>query len=102
MTAFIFCLIIGFLQTALLSVVLKGALCGEMKKTVIALLSKLAVYAVGFTVLYFFFLNSVIYAGAGFIAGVVASVIFVVIKSKNSNNFKSVKGDDTSDNSRAD
>ncbi len=101
MLAFLFCLAVGFSQTVLLSIVLKGAFAGDMKKAVIALLLKLAVYGTGFTVLYFFFLKSVIYAGAGFIAGVVASVIYVVLKAKKDSASEKIKGDESGEHGRA-
>ncbi len=94
--AFIFCLVVGFIQTALLSVTLSAALDGNMKKAVVALLLKMLIYGAGFTVLYFLLFHNIIYGGIGFIAGVICSVIFIVVKGK----IKNTKGDDTGDNSR--
>ena len=88
MLAFIFCAIIGAVQTVLLSVVLKGALGGKMKDTLIALLLKLLTYGIGFTVLYFFFLDSIFYAAAGLIAGVIVSFTVVAVKG-----FEKIKSD---------
>ena len=88
MSAFIFCAAVGALQTALLSIVLKGALGGKMKQTLIALFLKMLVYGIGFTILYFFFLDNIFYAAAGLIAGVIASFPVVAIKS-----FKKLKSD---------
>ncbi len=96
MAAFIFCLVVGFLQTVLLSVCLTGALAGNMKKALISILLKSALYGVSFTILYFVFIDSVIFAGAGFVAGVIASVIFIALKSF----FDNKKGDDKIDHGR--
>ncbi len=82
MIALVFCAVIGALQTVLLSVVLKGALGGKMKETLVAFLLKFITYSIGFAVLYFFFLDHIYYAAAGFIAGVIISVCIVALKSK--------------------
>ncbi len=82
MIALSVCFAVGFLQTVLLSIVLKGALSGDFKKTAIALFSKFLVYGIAFAMLYFLFMDSIFYAGAGFIAGVLISVIIVFVKSK--------------------
>lgn len=102
MAAFIFCAIIGGVQTVLLSVVLKGALCGKMKATLVSLLLKFLVYAVGFSVLYFFFMQSIFYAAAGFIAGVVVSFICVAIKARKESRADAGKGDDVNEHGGAD
>ncbi len=94
MIAFFFCAVVGSLQTLLLSVVLKGALSGRMKAAVIALLLKMFMYAIGFSVLYFFFMDSVYYAAAGFAAGIIMSVIYTAIKNKNKPIDNIEKGDD--------
>ncbi len=80
MIALIFCAGIGALQTLLLSVVLKGALGGKMKETVVAFLIKFLTYGIGFAVLYFFFLDDIYYAAAGFIVGAIVSFSIVAVK----------------------
>lgn len=80
MLAFIFCTAIGVAQTALLSVVLKGVLAGDMKKTMVFLMLKFLTYAAGFLVLYFFLMQSIMYAAAGFIAGVAVSFAVLAVK----------------------
>jgi hypothetical protein len=78
-----------------LSNVLKGTLDGKMKSMLTSLLLKFLVYAIGFAVLYFFFMDSIIYAGAGFIAGVLISFIILAIKMKKTDKNNKEKGDDT-------
>lgn len=95
MVAFIFCAVIGVFQMLFLSNVLKGTLDGKMKSMLISLLLKFLVYAIGFAVLYFFFMDSIIYAGAGFIAGVLISFIILAIKMKKTDKNNKEKGDDT-------
>ena len=102
MVAFFLCAVIGGLQVVLLSVVLKGALGGKMKATLISLLLKFLVYAIGFSVLYFFFMQSIYYAAAGFVAGVVVSVVFVAVKTRKDNSAVAKKGDDVNEHGRAD
>ncbi len=95
MFAFILCAVIGILQTALLSIVLKGVLAGNMRKTLAFLVLKFLVYATGFLILYFFFMQSIMYAAAGFIAGVVISFSFVAVKTiKETKKIDNSKGDD--------
>ena len=95
MVAFKFCAVIGVFQMLFLSNVLKGTLDGKMKSMLISLLLKFLVYAIGFAVLYFFFMDSIIYAGAGFIAGVLVSFIILAIKMKKTDKNNKEKGDDT-------
>ncbi len=102
MVAFFFCAVIGGLQAVLLSVVVKGALGGKMKATLISLLLKFLVYAIGFSVLYFFFMQSIYYAAAGFIAGVVASVVIIAVKTRKDNSAVTKKGDDVNEHGGAD
>ncbi len=98
MLAFLFCTIIGVFQMLFLSTVLKGVMGGKMKVMLISLLLKFLVYAIGFAMLYFFFMDSIIYAGAGFIVGVLISFVVIAIKMKKTMG----KGDDVIEHSRAD
>ncbi len=95
MIAFVFCAVIGAFQMLFLSTVLKGALGGKMKSMLISLLLKFLVYAIGFAVLYFFFMDSIIYAGAGFVAGALISFIILAIKMEKTDKNNKEKGDDT-------
>ena len=96
MTALVFCAAIGGLQTLLLSALLKGAVNGNMKQTIISFFAKLFVYAVGFCGLYFFFTDSIYYAAAGFIIGVVVSLVVVAVRGmkKVKESDIQIKGDD--------
>ncbi len=78
----VFCFVIGFLQTVILSMVLKTALAGNFNKTLLFLLLKLGLYGVGFAVLYFVFLESIFYCAGGFIMGIILSVIATAIRNK--------------------
>ena len=94
---FLICAVTGGLQTYILSVVLKGALSGNMKSTLLALLGKFFCYGVALALLWFLFMDDIIYGAAGFVVGVVASVIGVAVKSRKTktNNESSDKGDDS-------
>ncbi len=96
MIALIFCAGIGSLQTLLLSIVLKGALGGKMKETLVAFLLKFITYSIGFAVLYFFFLDDIYYAAAGFIVGAIVSFSIVAVKGikESKKNDDRNKGDD--------
>lgn len=101
--AFLVCAITGVLQTYLLSVVLKGALNGSMKQAGVALLGKILCYGITFELLWFLFMDKILYCAAGFIVGVIISVIIIAIKNfKNKSAEKSSDGDGVNECSRAD
>lgn len=103
MIAFIVCALTGVLQAYLLSVVLKGALNGSMKQAGLALLGKFLCYGITFALLWFLFMDKVLYCAAGFITGVIASVIIITFNNlKNKSAEKSTEGDGESECSRAD
>ncbi len=79
--------IVGALQVVLLGNTLKGALNGVMKTAIISLFLKFLLYAVGFTLLYLFFMDKVAYISIGFIIGIVIGMVITAV------NFKR-KGDD--------
>jgi hypothetical protein len=62
-------------------------------------LGKFLGYGIAFALLWFLFMDSVFYAGAGFIIGVVASVTVIAVKGFLN---KSKKGDDLNEHSGAD
>ncbi len=93
------CAVIGGLQTYLLSIVLKSALNGDIKSAALALLGKFVCYGIAFALLWFFFMESVLYAAVGFIVGVVMSIIVIAIRSFRN---KSDEGDDLNEHGRAD
>lgn len=99
MLACLICAVVGGLQTYLLSVVLKGAMTGNAKKACFALLGKFFGYGIALSLLWFLFMDSVFYAAAGFIIGVVASVIVIAVKGFLN---KSKEGDDLNGHSGAD
>ncbi len=79
--------IFGVLQVVLLGNTLKGALSGVTKTALSSLMLKFLLYAVGFTLLYFFFMDKVIYISVGLIVGIVVGIVITAL------NFKR-KGDD--------
>lgn len=99
MVAFIFSMLVGAIQIVLLSVMLKGALKGDMKKAIVPLLLKFFVYAIGFTALYFFFMDSIYFVASGLVTGVVIGLISTLIYTKKK---EKQKGDDTGEHGRAD
>ena len=99
MIAFILSMLVGATQFVLLSVMLKGALKGDMKKTVVPFIFKAFMYAIGFAALYFFFMESIYFVVAGLVTGFVIGLIstFVFTKKK-----EKQKGDDTGEHGRSD
>lgn len=93
MVAFIVSLTIGVVQTILLNLLLKSAVGGKMKQLLLSFFAKFIVYALGFTALYFFFLDEIKFVAAGLIAGVVISFIGIAIKIKK-NKTDNTEGDD--------
>ncbi len=77
----------GAFQVILLGKTLTGALNGVIKTAVISLILKFLLYAVGFTLLYFFFMDKVVYISIGLIVGIVIGTVITAV------NFKR-KGDD--------
>lgn len=102
MAAFIVCALTGALQIALLSITLKGALNGKMKAALISVLLKTAVYAVGFSVLYFFFMDSILYGAVGFIVGVLLSFVCILIKTRTKPDINATKGVDDNEHGGTD
>ena len=103
MIAFIVCALTGVLQAYLLSVVLKGALNGSMKQAGLALLGKFLCYGITFALLWFLFMDKVLYCAAGFIVGVIISVIIIAFNNlKIKSAEKSSEGDGENECSRAD
>ncbi len=85
----------GILEVFLLNLLLKNALKGNMKNSVIFLFVKLFSYAVALVLIYFFFLNSVKYLAIGYTVGVIISIPgILLISKKNDKKSVSSKGDD--------
>ncbi len=85
MISAILCAFAGAVQVVLLSKLLKSALSGEFSKTLVYLLLKFLCYGAVFCVLYFFFMEDIYYAAAGFPVGlIVALAVLLLKKSKKS------------------
>ena len=85
----------GILEVFLLNLLLKNALKGNMKISVIFLFVKLFSYAVALMLIYFFFLNSVKYLAIGYTVGVIISIpAILLISKKNDKSTLPSKGDD--------
>lgn len=85
----------GILEVFLLNLLLKNALKGNMKNSVIFLFLKLFSYAAALILIYFFFLNSVKYLAIGYTVGVIVSIpAILLISKKNDKSTLPSKGDD--------
>ena len=85
----------GILEVFLLNLLLKNALKGNMKNSVIFLFLKLFSYVVALILIYFFFLNSVKYLAIGYTVGVIVSIpAILLISKKNDKITLPSKGDD--------
>jgi uncharacterized MAPEG superfamily protein len=88
----------GAFEVALLSLVLKNVLTGNMTKSVIFLLAKFISYGVAFSLVYFFFMESVKFLAIGYTLGVIVSIPLILFFSKkNTEKTKkeiSIEGDD--------
>ena len=85
----------GILEVFLLNLLLKNALKGNMKNSVIFLFLKLFSYVVALILIYFFFLNSVKYLAIGYTVGVIVSIpAILLISKKNDKSTLPSKGDD--------
>ena len=97
MISAILCAFTGAVQVVLLSKRLKSALSGDFSKTLVCLLLKFLCYGAVFCVLYFFFMEDIYYAAAGFPVGLIVALAFLLVKSK-----KQGKGDDINEHSGTD
>ena len=88
----------GILEVFLLHILLKSALSGDLKKTILPLFIKLMSYGAALLLIYFFFLDSVKFLAIGYTIGVVVSIPLILLFSKrNSEKTKkqiSSEGDD--------
>ena len=97
MISAILCAFTGAVQVVLLSKLLKTALSGDLSKTLVYLLLKIMCYGAVFVVLYFFFMEDIYYAAAGFPVGLIVALAILLIKSK-----KQGKGDDVNEHGGTD
>lgn len=82
MVAAVLCAFTGAVQVILLSRLLKTALSGDFSKTLVYLLLKFLCYGAVFCLLYFFFMEDIYYAAAGFPVGLIVALAILLIKSK--------------------
>lgn len=96
MLAFFLTLFLGIGEMLLLSTVLKNALAGDMKKTLIFILIKLLLYAAVITTVVLLPKTSLVPAAVGFCIGLPgAAIVYTVVTVKKKS---SVKGDDGVEN----
>lgn len=88
----------GILEVFLLHLLLKSALSGDLKKTILPLFIKLLSYGGALLLIYFFFMESVKFLAIGYTAGVIISIPLILLfskkNSKNNENEIFNKGDD--------
>lgn len=88
----------GILEVFLLHILLKSALSGDLKKTILPLFIKLLSYGAALLLIYLFFMESVKFLAIGYTIGVIVSIpLILLISKKNSDKTKkqfSNKGDD--------
>lgn len=88
----------GILEVFLLHILLKSALSGDLKKTILPLFIKLMSYGVALLLIYFFFMESVKFLAIGYTTGVIISILLILLFSKKNSktNKKEIsnKGDD--------
>ena len=74
----------GILEVFLLHILLKSALSGDLKKTILPLFIKLMSYGVALLLIYFFFMESVKFLAIGYTIGVIVSIPLILLASKKS------------------
>lgn len=88
----------GILEVFLLHILLKSALSGDLKKTILPLFIKLLSYGAALLLIYLFFMKSVKFLAIGYTIGVIVSIpLILLISKKNSDKTKkqiSSEGDD--------
>lgn len=88
----------GILEVFLLHILLKSALSGDFKKTILPLFIKLLSYGAALLIIYLFFMESVKFLAIGYTIGVIVSIpVILLISKKNEEKTKkqiSSEGDD--------
>ena len=88
----------GILEVFLLHTLLKSALSGDFKKTILPLFIKLLSYGAALLIIYLFFMESVKFLAIGYTIGVIVSIpVILLISKKNEEKTKkqiSSEGDD--------
>ena len=72
----------GILEVFLLHILLKSALSGDLKKSILPLFIKLMSYGVALLLIYFFFMESVEFLAIGYTLGVIVSIPLILFFSK--------------------
>ena len=88
----------GILEVFLLHILLKSALSGDLKKSILPLFIKLLSYGAALLIIYLFFMESVKFLAIGYTIGVIVSIpVILLISKKNEEKTKkqiSSEGDD--------
>ena len=87
----------GILEVFLLHILLKSALSGDLKKSILPLFIKLMSYGAALLLIYFFFMESVKFLAIGYTLGVILSIPLILFFSKKNEKTKkeiSIEGDD--------
>ena len=88
----------GILEVFLLHILLKSALSGDLKKSILPLFIKLMSYGAALLLIYFFFMEAVKFLAIGYTLGVIVSIPLILFFSKkNTEKTKkeiSIEGDD--------
>ena len=88
----------GILEVFLLHILLKSALSGDLKKSILPLFIKLMSYGAALLLIYFFFMESVKFLAICYTLGVIVSIPLILFFSKkNTEKTKkeiSIEGDD--------
>ncbi|MBR3790005.1 MAG: hypothetical protein IKK46_04055 [Clostridia bacterium] len=72
----------GILEVFLLHILLKSALSGDLKKSILPLFIKLLSYGAALLLIYFFFMESVKLLAIGYTIGVIVSIPVILLISK--------------------
>ena len=72
----------GILEVFLLHILLKSALSGDLKKSILPLFIKLFSYGAALLLIYFFFMESVKLLAIGYTIGVIVSIPVILLISK--------------------
>ena len=89
----------GILEVFLLHILLKSALSGDLKKTILPLFIKLLSYGAALLLIYLFFMESVKFLAIGYTIGVIVSIpLILLISKKNSDKTKSQISSEGDDN----
>ena len=87
----------GILEVFLLHILLKSALSGDLKKSILPLFIKFMSYGAALLLIYFFFMESVKFLAIGYTLGVIVSIPLILFFSKKNEKTKkeiSIEGDD--------